>query len=175
MTAANPRTDWAFPRHRPLPVSPEDISKTTFFFCHLAHYSRAGGGMAEGGVHLLSSFVRQHSELHRQTLQRLTQSPPGALRRGPGWERGTIRAQNAAGEGGNKNLANGCGSYRRHRHRSRMLQIWETLTGFLWARIVPPHTWAPCQTSEGLRRSPWSARPFSLLCPSACWSCCGYF
>lgn len=33
---------------------------------------------------LLSSLVRQHGELHRQTLQRLPQRPPGALRRGQG-------------------------------------------------------------------------------------------
>lgn len=99
MTAANPRKYWAFPRHHPLPVCPEDISKTAFIFVIYLITVEQVEGWRSGGFYLLSSFVRQHGELRRQTLQRLTQSPPGALRWWKrGWKRGTIWAQNTAGK-----------------------------------------------------------------------------
>lgn len=146
--------------------------QNNIYFCHLAHYSRAGGGMGGGSP----------AEQLCPTAQRTPQTdssetdaePPRCSETRPRVEERNHPSPKRCG-GKNKNLANGCSSCRRHRHRSRMLQIWETLTRFLWATIVPSHTWAPCQTSEGLRRSPWSALPFSLLCPAACWSCCGYF
>lgn len=59
--------------------------------------SRAGGGgWRTECPYLLSSFVRQHSELHREALQWLTQRPPGALWGGQGGKRWSIWAQCAA-------------------------------------------------------------------------------
>lgn len=57
--------------------------------------------------------------------------------------------------------------------------IWQMDAVHFWCperrKSVPAHTWAPCRTSEDPWRSPWSAQPFSLLCPAVCWSCCGCF
>lgn len=97
-TAANPGKDSISPQHHLLLVCPEDINKTTFITqCQLwTNTSEQVVKMKDWGPYLLSSFVRQHSELHREALQRLTQGPPGALWRGQGGKRRSIWAQRAA-------------------------------------------------------------------------------
>lgn len=81
MTATNPGTDSVFLQHHPLPVFPEDVNKTTFTtLCQFwTSTTEQVVRMRGRGPYLLSSFVRQHGELHRQILQRLAQGPPGAL------------------------------------------------------------------------------------------------
>lgn len=94
-TAANPGKDSIFPQHHLLLAGPEDINKTTFITqCQFwTNTAEQVVKMKDWGLYLLSSFVRQHSELHRKALQRLAQGPPGALWRGQGGKRRGIWAQ----------------------------------------------------------------------------------
>lgn len=71
-TATNPGKDSVFPQHHPLPVCPEDVSRTTFITHYQFWMSAAEQVVGDEGLrgpYLLSSFVRQHSELHREALQ----------------------------------------------------------------------------------------------------------
>lgn len=148
----------------PLRTFPNNI-----YFCHLAHYRKAGGGMEEwGGGFTCWAALSDSTANSTDRLFRAWRRAPQVLwdeaqvgREEPS-EPKALREQMDADHCAGIILGWECCRSERHEHD-------------FWARIVPLHTWAPCQTSEDPWRSPWSARPFSLLCPAACWSCCGYF
>lgn len=65
--AANPGKDSVFPQHHPLPVCPEDISKTTFFYSGPVVDKHSRGSGLDGGLRAIPA--EQLCQTARRTPQ----------------------------------------------------------------------------------------------------------